>query len=412
MPALKRTHKRVLFAGAYGIENAGDDLPLIVMCEQLKRMLPAVDFDFRALSRHPNPWEEATYGVRMIKNLEYESREEATGRWFKGFNCGDDRSELQRIQEEIRQCDLLILGAGNWLIDLTIDLFRGPIPLLAVYIFLANLYHKPVMLYGISAGPFHTSWGRLLSGWIADNTDLITVRDRTSQTLLEGLLSVERTVHLLPDATLGLDPPPLEQCAQALLAEGIRRTSRKAIAIGIRDVHRIVGEATAQWLEDQIIRTIHALKDEYEFVFLPQSTYFEDDDRIYAERLCRSIRSDVVCSRVMQRRHPAVLAGMYGLFDITLAIRLHAAVFSIISTTPVIAINYLPKMAGFMESVGQSRYCLDVDQAGHATLLQAVRDIERHSMELRAELKTRGQAMRTEAQGYAQLILEKDLLKL
>jgi hypothetical protein len=103
----------------------------------------------------------------------------------------------------------------------------------------------------------------------------------------------------------------------------------------------------------------------------------------------------------MQRRHPAVLAGMYGLFDITLAIRLHAAVFSIISTTPVNASTISPR-CGIMESVDRAllpgcRSC----RACNA--LQAVRDIERHSMELRAELKTPARPCVPKAQGVCSI---------
>jgi polysaccharide pyruvyl transferase WcaK-like protein len=135
--------KIILFAGAYGTQNAGDDLPLLVMCKNLKNFFNEKKLDFRVISRHPDPWEEQQYSVTMIKNLEFESREESTGKWFQGLNYGDDKKNLERIRDEIKNCDLLVLGAGNFLIDKTIDLFRGPIPFM---IFLPILLKIQILL--------------------------------------------------------------------------------------------------------------------------------------------------------------------------------------------------------------------------------------------------------------------------
>ena len=219
---------RVLFAGAYGIENAGDDLPLIVMCENLKKLSPETDFQFHVLSRHPNKWEEDKYGVKMIQNIEYHSREVAQGKWFKGLNFGDDTTELCTIKEEIQEADLLVLGAGNFLIDINIGLLRGPIPLLALYVFLAKLYHKPVMLYGFSAGPLKTEWGTDLSRWIVENSDVITVRDSASKDLIQSITQQILKIDVLPDSTIGIDPPSNQVIEKICNLEGINTNKKRS----------------------------------------------------------------------------------------------------------------------------------------------------------------------------------------
>lgn len=345
--------RRILFAGAYGIENAGDDLPLIVMCEQLKKKMPRIDFEFRALSRHPNAWEEKKYGCTMIKNLEYETREEAQGKWFKGLNYGDDKRDLIRIKEEIQKCDLLVLGAGNFLIDITIDTFKGPIPLIALYVFLAKLHHKPVMLYGFSAGPLKTAWGRDVSRWIVEKSDIVTVRDETSKLLLERLVNKAKTIHCLPDATLGAELTDSKTIERNLLQEGIKlRTGNTIIGIGLRDLSVVLPAREAEEACKQLADYINKFKDQATFIFIPQSTYREDDDRLTAINFISLLDEDVNYHVIQKRYDPRELIGFYSVCDLTIAVRLHAAVFSAIAETPVIAINYLPKVEGFMKGIG------------------------------------------------------------
>ena len=173
--------KKVLFAGAYGLENAGDDLPLILLCEKLTEHAPQFQFEFTALSRNPSRGYGKSYGIKFVKNLEYDSKEESLNKSFKGLNYGDNKEDLERVEDRIKNCDLLVLGAGNIFHDKTIDIFRGPIPLFALYIFLAKLHHKKVMLYGTSVTPLKTSLGKKLSRYIVENSDIVTLRDERSK---------------------------------------------------------------------------------------------------------------------------------------------------------------------------------------------------------------------------------------
>ncbi len=402
-----RTRKSVLFAGAYGIQNAGDDLPLILMCEHLTTLYPDVEFDFRALSRHPDPWEEQAYGVTMVKNLEFESGDQAKGKWFQGLNFGDDTSALGAVKQEIRNSDLLVFGAGNFLIDITIDTFRGPIPLLAVYVFLARLYHKPVVLYGISAGPIATAWGRELTGWILENVDLVTVRDHQSKQVLQELNHLDRDIHVLPDSTLA--QKKVEAGGGALLPP---RARTYRLALGLRDVTRVTGAESAERFNRVLIAVLDGFKDDFEFVFVPQSTYREDDDREYAARLAGLLGPDAVCRVLDRRYHPRDLIAVYGECDLTVAIRLHAAVFSAIAHTPVIALNYLPKVRGFMDTIGLADYLRELEGLQAAELSGLIERVLAERDHLVGEIRVKKARLEQAAAGYAQLIREHDLLKL
>ena len=402
---MDKIRKRILFAGAYGIENAGDDLPLIVMCEQLKKLAPNVDFEFHVLSRHPNKWEDETYGVRTIKNLEYESGEEAKGKWLKGLNYGDDKKDLLRIINEIKQSDLLIFGAGNFLIDITIDVFRGPIPLLALYVFLAKLYNKKIMLYGISAGPLRTEWGQDLSKWIVENSDIVTVRDEQSKKDILNILVKPKQIYVLPDATIGVESTNQKTTRDILKKEGILESDKKKIGIALRDLSVVLPLYKAEESWKQLANSLNELKNDCEFIFIPQSTYKEDDDRTTARKFVQRLDKDVTYYIIKNRYDPREIIDLYRYCDATLSIRLHGTVFSAIAGTPVIAINYLPKVEGFMKSMGLDGFLINVDSISKDRLLKLFRDVSKNTDSLSKEINEKINFKKEMVIKYAELAL-------
>jgi polysaccharide pyruvyl transferase WcaK-like protein len=357
--------RRVVFAGAYGIQNAGDDAPLLVLARGLRRRFPAVELELDVLARHPDPLLAAAAGARFLANPEHESRAAARGRHFRGLNPGDDRTDLQALEEAIRTADLVVAGAGNVLTDLALDLFRGPVPLFALYAFLADLHRIPLMLYGISAGPLSSARGRELSGWIARRAAAVTVRDEASRALLAEL-APEAEVELLPDPVLGLEPADDQRFERALAAEGIpRRGARPRLALALRDLS-FLGRDRA------LVRdTLARLAASHELLFVPQCTDADCDDRAEVAALLAELPG--VQAHVVRTRHaPDVLMRFYETAAATLAIRLHGAVFSAMAGTPVVALAYLPKVRGFLERIGAAEGCFELDRATPELLAHAL----------------------------------------
>ncbi|MFC1705295.1 polysaccharide pyruvyl transferase family protein [Planctomycetota bacterium] len=364
--------RRVVFFGAYGIESAGDDAPLAVLTSGFRRHFPNVDFEFVAIARHPDPLMSQRCGVRFVQNLEYESRGASVGRWFRGMNPGDAREPLERISREIEAAHVIVGGAGNMLIDVAMDLFRGPIPLCAVYAFLADLHRTPLFLYGLSAGPFSTARGRLVSGWIARRAAVVTCRDRASARLL-GVLSQRRDVHLLPDPVLGLAPATDRELDDLLRAERIPRVgARPRLAVGLRET-AFQGNT---WHEP-LVAALRELATRYELLFVPQCTYRDSDDRLVARKMIGAIGGNGTTYIIDKRYPPDVLMRVYEMACASLTIRLHAAVFSSVVGTPVVALNYLPKVAGFMSHVGSERFTYNLTGLRPDELVSAVEEAAR-----------------------------------
>lgn len=352
---------KIVFAGAYGIENAGDDLPLVIMCRNLSKHFPGKHMEFIVLTRHPSEWEAGKYGVKQVKNLEFESREEAVDKWFYGLNEHDDTSRLVSVRELIGSADLLILGAGNFFVDITIGLFRGPIPKFALYTLIARMHQVPVMLYGISAGPVSSDYGRELSKWLTEVADVVTVRDRDSETLLREVLHAKKIISVLPDSTLG-GRLVLPSKSKILEKENISPKQRKFFALGLRDLNVVLERDRAEQAWSQLAAFLNDIGRDHDLLFIPQSTYPFDDDRKTAEKLAELLHPEVTCHIIRNRYHPEELMGLYSLAEATLAIRLHAAVFSVIAGTPVLTVNYLPKISGFMKSMELESCLIGLDE--------------------------------------------------
>lgn len=400
----------ILCAGAYGIRNAGDDLPLIALMEGLRTALPGRDVRFRALSRHPDEEDARLLGATLVPNLEYESGEAARGRWFRGLNPDDDPEPFERVQAEIAGCDLLVLGAGNALLDQTIGLLRGPVPLMALYGSLARLHGKPVMLYGMSVGPLRTEWGRDLSRQLIADAAVVTVRDSDSFALCRELLRRPREIHLLPDATLAVAPPDPGRARQVLRAENLEiPADMPLIALGLRDLTRPLGEAANHRQDEAIAGLLNRWRDRAAFLFVPQSTYREDDDRDLAERLAARAPLGTKCLVVKGRHHPLDLVALYGLASVTVASRLHGAVFSAIAGTPPIGIDYLPKMRGFLDLLPGCHERLALETLSADALDDAIDHLLDDEPARRRRLAARVTELRRQAARYATLAANEGL---
>ncbi len=96
---------------------------MLVLVDLLREKLG--DVDAVVVARHAGEDQYSRYGIRSVNGLEYETKEQSIGKWFRGFNPDDDETDLCQLYSEIASSDLLVLGAGNFLVDYTIDLLKA-----------------------------------------------------------------------------------------------------------------------------------------------------------------------------------------------------------------------------------------------------------------------------------------------
>ena len=284
--------KKICFAGAYGIRSQGDDAALVVLLEKLREHFPNISGT--VVCRHFTEDSYAPYGVKSLPNFEYETKADSIGKWFRGFNFNDDRSDLYRLRKEIAESDLLVLGAGNAFVDYAIDLLRGPIPYFALLTLMAQMVGTPVMWFGISVGPLRTEYGRDLTRLAVRLADIVTVRDRRSLAELRNL-GFNGEATLLPDPVLGLEPVGTAEPSEQLTSAFADLRGGTVVAVSVRSVPDSDELTFSRYLDvmAEVCDRLAAERDA-KLLFVPQCTYSHgnplEDDRKVALELVRRMK--------------------------------------------------------------------------------------------------------------------------
>jgi polysaccharide pyruvyl transferase WcaK-like protein len=142
-------------------------------------------------------------------------------------------------------------------------------------------------------------------------------------------------------------------------------------------------------------------------VFVPMNTEPPDSDVIVQQAIRRRRARPGAVHLIERQYRPREIAGLFSRCRLTLGVRLHSLIMAAAVGCPIVAINYAPKVAGFMGLLGAEADMLDLegltfealrarldaclgrDKASHALYLQSVdrlRARARHNAELVARL--------------------------
>ena len=353
---------KIVFAGAYGLNSQGDDGPLITLLDSLRGGIASLDAV--VIVRPPIDQRYCAYGARSIPNLDYASKHESLGKWFKGFNYSDDRNELNALSEEIASADLLVFGAGNAVNDITFDLFRGPLSYLATLVFLAKMAKTPVMLYALSAGPLVNLHARRLARFVLELSDVVTVRDALSASLFREI-GYEGDVIVLPDPIILLEDTPEKDVAPLPVWRQAHQDEKSVVAVAIRALPENI-IAMEPWLELTAALCDFLVEQKgLRVLFIPQCTYTRgntyEDDRVVARMVVERMRNMQDAVLAEGEYTVAECLSLYQGAKLALCTRLHGAVFACMNAVPTIAFNYNPKVEGFMTWLGQPQQIISFD---------------------------------------------------
>ena len=227
---------KILCAGAYNMNSAGDDAPLLTIKELLKHKC-SEEIEWHVLSRYESELFAKHYGVYTHGNIEYETKEQSLGKWFRGFNFDDDENILMGLNNLIQSMDLVILGAGNFLNENSFGLFRGMLSNFCIYAFMAKAAKVPCMLYGLSATEIKSPLGRFMTNWLLSQVDAITFREKPSvEILINSGVQIPKNHFILPDPVLWNYEVDQTKKETILLKEGIpQNIVRPLLGIAIRE---------------------------------------------------------------------------------------------------------------------------------------------------------------------------------
>ncbi len=350
--------KKIVIAGTstYGIENQGDDALLSVFCRGMQEKLP--DVEITLLARHPDKAFNETFGIKSIKNLEHELREDSIGRWFWGLNPGDPTDHLGEIMKAIKECDLLVIG-GDPFIEITQGFLRGLGPYAALLVTLAKFLQKPIMLYALHISlPLQTELGKELTRFCVTNSNLVTVREEFSKQKLIDLGIGDENMHVLADGVFALDPiRDKEEGEKILKKEDVHITSPRVVGVGFRHMYwkwssedwEFYAAAMADACDDMIENM------DVDLLFIPNCTYNldhkYDDDRLAAKEVVERMKFKERAHQIRGKYSLYELLALFRCIDMIISNRRHSLVFGAIHGVPPVGVGVEWHMKPVMEEL-------------------------------------------------------------
>lgn len=355
---------KISFYGGYTLWSAGDDAPMMFFTSKLRKKVRE-EIDFTIFCRHPNTEFDNYYNVKTKQNFEYKSKDLSTGRWMRGLNYSDDRNDLLDIASEIASSDLIILGAGNFITEVSLDVLRGHFAQFAVLTLIADMCHTPCMLFGLSANKLKNAWTAKAAEWMLRRSSCVTFREKNAvENLTSSGVSLPQ-YELLPDPALGSPVADINRSKEILLQENITLLNKKVLAISLRDLSWMnANEKYQQNLKKTINKWLY-IDSNNVVLFIPQCTYDVvdklTDDRYVAHELSKQVNFPERCFHIRNKYQAPDIECLYREADITLATRLHGSVFSAKMGTPVIGLCYEDKVKGFFRQLNCPELALPWD---------------------------------------------------
>lgn len=354
----------VLICGAYGKGNGGDNAILSAISEQLHHIDP--DLPICALSRDPDE-------TRLCAGIDA----------IYTFN-------IFRIARKMRHTRLYISGGGTLMQDATST--RS----LLYYLFSirqAARHGCRVMLYGCGIGPISRPGNRRRAAGVLNRcAEIISVRDHYSEAFLQELGVTKPEIRLTADPALLIDPPDSDVLHAYLRSSGLAETQRYLL-LSVRPwqgfdakVSAFAQAADYAYRKHGLVPLLYCMEPNRD---LPAAKAVIA--QLHCPHLLLNVASDGNQVIAMIRR-----------MSLVLSMRLHPLIFAAGQGVPMVGVVYDPKVSGFLDDLGQTRYlplsevtadglCSQIDAAMANTAsvdetVHSLRQLSRQNEELASRL--------------------------
>lgn len=324
---------RVVIAGYYGYDNAGDEAIAEAVVYAFRTLAPGVHIT--VLSGQP---------ARTRSRLGVDSVA---------------RFSPTAVARALARCHLFVFGGGSLLQDVTS--FRSLLYYQALFA-LALALGKPVAVYANGLGPIRSRLGRAVTASLLRRARMVSLRDRHSWE--EAIRLGVRAPLLTADPAFLLSPPPPEELAEIVGTEGWDTMPHPRVGVAPRP-----WPASPRFVREMAASLDRLAREGASVVFIPMQ-YPHDTAAIEEIRAAMTQPA-----RVLARRYePRQLMGLFGQLDLVIGMRLHALIFAAAAGVPVVGISYDPKVESFLLEVGCPRAGTptDLDGTGVAEISRRV----------------------------------------
>ncbi|MGQ9456269.1 MAG: polysaccharide pyruvyl transferase CsaB [Armatimonadota bacterium] len=291
---------RIVVSGYYGFGNVGDESVLAGIAATFRRL--SLDVCLTVLSADPSLTVVEHQGVKAVNRYSF----------FDVFRV-------------IRRSELVISGGGSLLQDVT--------SMLSLHYYLnilrlARLLGRKTMVYAQGVGPLIRQSSRKAVARALNRTDVISVRDPDSKTLLEEI-GMTKPVYLSADPSflVGLDAIG----ADRFIAEhGL--LDKQLLGISLRE-----WRGSKEWLP-KVVEGIKRASAELGATCVYVSMHPSEDAKL-ASAFGKIVQ--------LNSRDPRLVKGLIARCSLIVGMRLHSLMFSASVGVPFVPLVYDPKVRSF-----------------------------------------------------------------
>ncbi len=304
----------ILISGFYGFSNSGDEAVLQSIVELLKKNKP--DLQIGVLTKDGKSSDAK--GIYPI-----------------------DRTNLLQIIKIMKHCKLFISGGGSLIQDATSS--RSLYYYLGL-ILLAEMMGTKVMLYSNGIGPVDRKCNRLISRWILNRVELITLREPDSFEELTRMGIKKPTRLVTADPAIEILPAGEEEIAQLKKEIGFD-SSRKTVSISVRKWKNETDKMISV-----LARTADRLIEEENMQVLLLPLHYSEDYKV-----CQKLQKAMKHSCILPEKECRVveMLGLIKNVEVAVGMRLHSLIYAASLNVPVVGIVYDTKVKGFLKYIGQ-----------------------------------------------------------
>ncbi|WP_224268027.1 polysaccharide pyruvyl transferase family protein [Haloprofundus salinisoli] len=299
----------------------------------------------------PEKYELYLASHRLSSHLE--NTEQILG-WMPLFEISSNISELARFIGAIRDSDYVIIAGG----DVLRPSFTSVLPLLC-----SSFLNKPVYILGVGSVGMNSPFWRAVFRCAFSSTEIVYTRDNRSMELISELLPKSTEQIVAPDLIFSYDLDA-------------QNSNSDAIIVNLRyvdeDTYYEMGDELTERLADDLSR-LSVEMGYTEIILVP----FVDDTAIQVTGFQRASdipilsdlkerlkeRSGVTVTILNRRPNKEEFEKILERGDVSIGMRYHFVITSLLADIPTIAVPYAPKvdqLSTWVPALGKLNYGRDV----------------------------------------------------
>ena len=361
-----------LISGYYGSNNHGDDVLLEAITTDLRKMHG--DINISVISKRPKET-KSVYGVNA----------------FHRFN-------FLRILRSLKQTNLLIMGGGSLIQDLTST--RS----LTYYLFIMNSAVRArakIMLYANGIGPLRREKNKHRAVAALEKVEKITLRDERSGSVLKELGLKNSNILVTADAAFRFKNSNPDAGLQLL--DKINLAGKKYFCVSIRGWKTLKEDFVT---EMAVFCDYMCEKHGMSPLFIPMQP--SNDAEISTQVIEASKKRGYYLDEVFSIEQ---ILSVIGGAQFLVGMRLHSIIYGANAATPVIGLVYDPKVAAMFGELDQ-KYYLGLDEVSSGRLIDFAEEVLSRRDEIAAQLAEATGPMAQKAEDNARIaydIINRDL---